>query len=83
MRWLALGQATPFWLPGLWLLFYGAAVFAGGIVSLREVRYLGAMLFVTGVVSCLFPFPAWLSTLVGFGALHVIFGGVIWRNHGA
>ncbi|GAC1659366.1 MAG: hypothetical protein NVS9B15_21830 [Acidobacteriaceae bacterium] len=83
LGWLPMHERVPAWLPALWLLFYGAAVFSGGTVSLVQVRYLGAMLVVVGVVSCLLTLPVWLSTGVGFGILHLLFGGWIWRSHEA
>ena len=79
--WIRFAEPVPAWLPGLWLLFYGAAVFSGGTVSLREVRELGALLFATGILSCLFLWPAWITTALGFGLLHILFGARIWRRH--
>ena len=81
LGWIALTAPTPDWLPGLWLLFYGAAVFAGGIVSLVEIRWLGVALFSSGLLSSFLDWSAFATTIVGFGILHIIFGVILWQRH--
>lgn len=79
--WLSLVTPIPDWLPGLWLLFYGAAVFSGGTVSLPEIRWLGLSLFATGICAAFFGWPAFITTIIGFGLLHIIFGALLWHAH--
>ncbi len=74
-------------LPGMWLLLYGAGVVAGGSHSVRPIPIMGASFMVVGVAALLSPTPwdatwanVWMA--VGFGALHLIFGVIIWRRHG-
>ncbi len=69
-------------LPGLWLILYGAAVMTAGAHSIKPIRVMGALFTVLGTVQLLGFTPMNLCLGLGFGALHVIFGILIWRHHG-
>jgi hypothetical protein len=70
-------------LPGVWMLLYGTAVVAAGAFSVRIVPVMGAAFILTGAFALFAPF-AWSTALMilGFGALHIVFGVVIARRHG-
>ncbi|MFH1738473.1 MAG: hypothetical protein ABIH23_05650 [bacterium] len=70
-------------LPGLWLSLYGVGVAAGGAFSVRAVPIMGYCFILTGVI-CLLISPIWGDAFMalGFGGLHILFGGVIARRHG-
>jgi hypothetical protein len=70
-------------LPGTWLLLYGTAVVTGGAFSVRIVPLMGAGFIALGGAALFAP-PSWGDVFMaaGFGALHIIFGLVIWRKHG-
>jgi hypothetical protein len=69
--------------PGAWLLLYGAAVVTAGTFSVKVVPLMGVVFMLLGAVA-LFSDPAWGNPLlmVGFGGVHVAFGLHIARKHG-
>jgi hypothetical protein len=69
-------------LPGVWLLLYGAAVLAGGSASVRIVPIMGACFMFVGTVALLLPGWNDLLLTVGFGGLHLIFGTAIAVKYG-
>jgi hypothetical protein len=70
-------------LPGVWLLLYGAAVLAGGWTSVRVLPAMGACFMGAGAVALLWPAaPGDIFLAAGFGGLHIIFGTVIAIRYG-
>jgi hypothetical protein len=70
-------------LPGVWMLLYGAAVISAGTYSVPSVPVMGAAFMLFGAGALLAP-PAWHTALMiaAFGGLHVAFGVWIARRHG-
>ncbi len=74
-------------LPGMWLLLYGTGIVTGGSHSIRVIPFMGATFMALGVAALLAP-SGWstgwgnLWMAVGFGGLHLLFGGIIWRKYG-
>jgi hypothetical protein len=72
------------YLPGIWMLLYGAAVVSAGTYSVRSVPVMGAAFMVVGTVTLFAP-VAWSTALmiIAFGALHIVFGvWIAWRHGG-
>lgn len=70
-------------MPAAWLLLFGAAVVAGGVVSVPLVRAMGWSFIALGVVALVTP-PRYSDALLaaGFGGLLAGFGVAIARRHG-
>ena len=70
-------------LPGCWLLLYGAALTAGGALSVRVVPLMGVA-FMALAVAAFVTAPSWGNVFMaaGFGGLHIGFGVVIARSYG-
>jgi hypothetical protein len=72
------------YLPGVWMLLYGAAVVTAGTYSVRSVPVMGAAFMIVGTVTLLAP-PTWGTAMMilTFGALHIVFGlWIAWRHGG-
>lgn len=74
-------------LPGIWMLLYGAAVVSGGGASVRVVPLMGACFMAAGAVALCR--PGGFSQISGdaflagaFGGLHLLFGMVIAVKYG-
>jgi len=69
-------------LPGIWLGLYGAAVTTAGAHSVRIIPVMGIAFMLLGATVLLLPLPADLMLGAGLGGLHIVFGILLWRNHG-
>jgi hypothetical protein len=69
-------------LPGIWLSLYGAGVMTAGVWSVRILPLMGGLFLCAGALVLLTPVPPDLMLGLGFGGLHILFGAILWRNHG-
>lgn len=70
-------------LPGLWLLLYGAAVAAAGTFSVPVVPVMGVVFMVLGTGALILdPALGNLFLMAGFGLVQIGFGLVIARRYG-
>jgi hypothetical protein len=70
-------------LPGMWLLLYGAAVLSAGGASVRIVPLMGLCFMAAGASALLLP-PVWGDAVLaaGFGGIHLVFGTIIAVRYG-
>jgi hypothetical protein len=63
------------------LIFYGLALINAGKFTYSEVFYLGLAELITGFASAFFPTITLLFWLIGFGALHICYGLIMYRKY--
>ncbi|MGO9254828.1 MAG: hypothetical protein ACLQU1_00785 [Bryobacteraceae bacterium] len=70
-------------LPGMWLLLYGAAVVSAGGASVRVVPLMGFCFMAAGAIALFLP-AAWgdVALAAGFGGIHMVFGTIIAVKYG-
>lgn len=64
--------------PGCLLIFYGIALSAAAKVSREEVRFLGWIEIAIGMLAFAFPEHGLLYWALGFGIVHILYGGLIY-----
>ncbi|WP_445736984.1 hypothetical protein [Mariniflexile sp.] len=71
---IILGQEKYGQTGGLMLIFYGLALVNASKYSIGDIRYLGFIQIILGLIATLFPgYGFWLWVL-GFGVMHIIYG---------
>jgi hypothetical protein len=65
------------------LIFYGLALINASSNLYDEVRYLGYCEIVLGIVSSFFPGFGLLFWSIGFGVLHIVYGGLMYKKYDA
>ena len=76
---LALLQAGvwPFIVPAC-LVFYGLALINASKFTLSDIRYLGISEIILGLIATQYLNKGLLFWAIGFGALHIIYGFIMW-----
>jgi hypothetical protein len=63
------------------LIFYGLGVINGSKYTLGEIRYMGYLEVLLGLISLWLPGYGLLMWAIGFGLLHIIYGIIMWWKH--
>jgi hypothetical protein len=63
------------------LIFYGLALISAGKFTYSEVFYLGLAELITGFAAVFFPVLTLLFWIIGFGALHIGYGLIMYRKY--
>lgn len=66
--------------PGM-LIFYGLALYTGGMYTLNEIRWLGGCEMVLGLLAAYFPGYGLQFWMVGFGVLHIVYGAYMYFKY--
>jgi hypothetical protein len=63
------------------LIFYGLALVNGSKYTLSDIRYLGICEIILGLINTQFVGYSLYFWAAGFGALHIIYGFIMWWKH--
>lgn len=63
------------------LIFYGLALIQGSSNTFDEVRYLGYSEIILGLISALYPGYGLIFWAIGFGVLHIVYGGIMYNKY--
>lgn len=63
------------------LLFYGIALIQGSDNTFNEIRYLGFLEIVLGLVAAIFPGYGLIFWATGFGILNIIYGVIMYNKY--
>jgi len=63
------------------LIFYGLALVNGSKYTLSEIRYLGLLEILLGLINTQFPGYGLYFWGIGFGLLHIIYGFAMWWKY--
>ena len=66
--------------PGC-LIFYGLALVNASKYTLNEIRYLGYLEILLGIVALFFIRYGLYFWATGFGVLHILYGGYMWWKY--
>ncbi len=69
------------YVPGTTLLFYGLALFSASRSTVRDLRTLGVLQILLGLLAFVFPDPSVLLWGLGFGVLHIAYGLLMYRKY--
>lgn len=72
-------------LPGLvapaTLVFYGLALLNASKYTMDEIRWLALSELILGVCACFWIGAGLMFWALGFGVLHIVYGGLMWMRH--
>lgn len=63
------------------LIFYGLALVNGSKYTLSDIRYLGFLEIIVGLISMIYIGYGLYFWAIGFGALHIIYGFIMWWKY--
>ena len=63
------------------LIFYGLALINASVNTYDEIRYLGYSEILLGLISAIFPGYGLIFWALGFGVLHIIYGGIMYNKY--
>lgn len=63
------------------LIFYGLALLNGSKYTVSEIRWLGICQIILGLVNLWFIGYGLIAWAIGFGALHILYGALMWWKY--
>ncbi|MDQ3016491.1 MAG: hypothetical protein M3R25_07220 [Bacteroidota bacterium] len=74
------GDAIFFIAPSM-LIFYGLSLISSSRLTLHDIKYLGYLELVLGLIACFLKEHGLLFWTLGFGILHLIYGSIMWYKY--
>ena len=62
---------------GLMLIFYGLALISASKHSIGDIKYLGIIQVILGLIAALLPGYGFWLWVIGFGVMHIIYGSIM------
>ena len=75
------GKEYIFLISPIMLIFYGLALINGGKYTFHEIKILGFLEIILGLLSAFYIGYGLLFWTIGFGFLHIIYGTLVWFKH--
>ncbi len=69
------------WVAPSLLLFYGIAVYSAGNFTFSVVKTLGILQIILGLLAALYPGKGLIFWTIGFGVLHILYGGIMYLKY--
>ncbi|MCK5700394.1 MAG: hypothetical protein KAI29_04550, partial [Cyclobacteriaceae bacterium] len=63
------------------LIFYGLSLVNGSKYTLRDIKYLGIIEVLLGLICALFPGYGLIFWAVGFGVMHILYGTMMYYKY--
>ncbi|MBF8965555.1 hypothetical protein I0P70_20055 [Pontibacter sp. FD36] len=63
------------------LVFYGLALLNGSKYTLGDIRYLGIIEIIIGLMACVFVSYGLILWTLGFGILHIVYGALVYFKY--
>jgi len=63
------------------LIFYGLALVNSSKYTIHDIRYLGCLEILLGLIACFYISHGILFWALGFGVLHIIYGTIMWYKY--
>lgn len=63
------------------MVFYGLSLVNASKYTLSDIRYVGLIEILLGIVNMFWPAYSLFFWAVGFGALHIIYGAIMWWKY--
>ena len=63
------------------LIFYGLSLISASNFTFSDVKYLGILEIILGLIAACFPGYGLLFWAIGFGVLHIIYGGMMYLKY--
>jgi hypothetical protein len=63
------------------LIFYGMALLNGSKYTISDIRYLGILEIILGLIASIFVGYGLILWTVGFGMLHIVYGALVYMKY--